>query len=94
MAQVFGWLGFSLFLIFYAPQTIKMLKTRDVRGLSVSAWVILWLGLFSYLVYSIALRNVVFTAGNAIGLAQASLQLVLILRYRNRRALRTDDVSE
>ena len=94
MTQVFGWLGFSLFLVFYAPQTIRMLRTKDVSGLSLSAWVILWLALLSYLVYSIAIKNVVFTAGNGIGLFQASVQLGLILKYRNRQGENTDGNSK
>ena len=94
MAQVFGWLGFSLFIVFYAPQTIRMVRTRDVSGLSLSAWVILWFGLLAYVVYSILLHNVVFIAGNAVGLAQTSVQLGLILKYRKKQGATTDGNSK
>ncbi len=83
IAQSFGWVGFVLLQIFYMPQTIRMLKTRDVSGLSLVAWIILWLGLFFYVVYSIARRDIIFIAGNMAGLAQTSLQIGLILKYKN-----------
>ena len=83
IVQVFGWVGFVLLQVFYMPQTIRMLKTRDVTGLSLMAWIILWLGLFSYVLYSIAQRDLIFILGNTAGLAQTSLQIGLILKYRN-----------
>lgn len=83
IAQSFGWAGFALLQIFYMPQTIRMLKTKDVTGLSLMAWIILWLGLFSYVVYSIAIRDIIFIVGNSAGLAQTSLQIGLILKYKN-----------
>ena len=81
--QTIGWVGFVLLQVFYMPQTIRMLRTRDVTGISLMAWVILWLGLFCYILYSIARRDPVFVAGNMAGLAQTSLQIGLILKYRN-----------
>ena len=80
--QAFGWVGFALLQIFYIPQTVRILRTRNVTGLSLMAWVILWLGLFCYVLYSIVRRDVVFIAGNAAGLIQTSLQIGLILKYR------------
>jgi uncharacterized protein with PQ loop repeat len=83
VAQAFGWAGFALLQVFYMPQTIRMLKTKDVTGLSLMAWVILWLGLFCYVLYSIAQRDLIFILGNTAGLAQTSLQIGLILKYKN-----------
>lgn len=80
----FGWIGLVLLQSFYFPQTIKIVKTREVIGLSLLAWVMLWFGLLSYLVYSIYVGDKVFTAGNAAGLLQSTLVIWLILRYRTR----------
>jgi len=65
------------------PQTIRMMRTRDVTGLSLMAWSILWLGLFCYVLYSIARRDLIFIVGNMAGLVQTSLQIGLILKYRS-----------
>ncbi|MBI2909251.1 MAG: hypothetical protein HYX92_16525 [Chloroflexi bacterium] len=82
--QIFGWLGFITMQIFFLPQTAKILRTRDVTGLSLPAWVILWLGFAFYVTYSLAIMDVVFIVGNTMGLLQTSLQIGLILRYRTR----------
>jgi len=82
--QVLGWIALGLVQIFYLPQTIKIIRTKEVSGLSLSSWVILWLGLLFYLVYSIYVGNVVFTVGNAAGLLQSTLVIGLLLRYRPR----------
>ena len=80
--QAIGWVGFALFQVFYVPQTVKILRTRQVVGLSLLAWTILWLGMLCYVIYSAQIGDLVFMVGNGVGLAQTSLQLGLILRYR------------
>ncbi len=84
--QIFGWLGFVTMQIFFVPQTMKILRTRDVSGLSLPAWVLLWLGFAFYVTYSVAVNDVVFIVGNAMALLQTSLQIGLILKYRGRDA--------
>lgn len=80
--QIFGWIGFILMQVFFVPQTLKILQTKEVTGLSLPAWVVLWLGFLSYVTYSIAVMDVVFIAGNTMGLLQTTLQIGLILKYR------------
>ena len=82
--QVIGWIGLGLVQTFYLPQTIKIIRTKEVIGLSLLSWVILWVGLFFYLVYSIYVGDIVFTVGNAAGVLQSTLVIWLILRYRAR----------
>ena len=79
---IFGWLGFALLQVFYVPQTVKMLRTRNVEGLSLTAWGILFVGLVSYVIYSFWIRDIVFIAGNIAGVIQTLLQIGLILKYR------------
>ncbi len=83
--ELFGWIGFVLFQVFYVPQVVKVVRSRDASGLSLPSWIILWVALLLYLVYSIYRSDPVFTVGNAAGLAQASVMLVLILRYGKRQ---------
>lgn len=77
-----GWIALALFQAFYVPQSLRMLRSRQVEGLSLTAWLILWLAMALYLAYSIARHDVVFIAGNSLGLAQTSFQISLILRFR------------
>ena len=80
--ELIGWLGFGLFQLFYIPQIVRTVRTRDVKGLSLFSWTVLWLGLLASLVCSVWRRDPVFIAGNAMGLLQSSFQLGLIWRYR------------
>ena len=83
--ELFGWIGFVLFQVFYIPQVVKVIRSQDATGLSLPSWLILWVALLLYLVYSIYRRDPVFTVGNAAGLVQASVMLFLIRRYGRRR---------
>ncbi|MDO8491536.1 MAG: PQ-loop domain-containing transporter [Dehalococcoidia bacterium] len=83
--ELFGWIGFVLFQVFYIPQVVKVIRSQDATGLSLPSWLILWVALLLYLVYSIYRRDPVFTVGNAAGLVQASVMLFLIQRYGRRR---------
>ena len=82
--QTFGWIGFVLFQAFYFPQTLRMLRTRDVGGLSLYAWALLWTALACNVIYAAYISDVVFLAGSAAGLAQTSLQIGLMLLFRMR----------
>ncbi len=81
--ELIGWLGLGLFQLFYIPQIVRTVRTRDVKGLSLFSWAVLCLGLLASLVYSVWRSDPVFIAGNAMGLIQSSFQLGLIWRYRS-----------
>ena len=76
-----GWVGFALAQSYYLPQTIKILKKRDVSGLSLLSWCILAVALFFYLLYSIYQHDIVFIVGNAAGTTQSLLMIALIMYY-------------
>lgn len=77
-----GWIGFVLVEAFYVPQLIKTIRSRNVAGFSLTAWGVLWVGMAFYLVYSLLIRDPVFIVGNAVGLASASVQIALVMKYR------------
>ena len=80
--EAVGWLAFALIQTFYIPQLLKLIRTKKVEGIAFPSWLILWLSLLLYLIYSIGVRDPVFIAGNSAGLIQTSITLLLILRYR------------
>ena len=82
--QIVGWLGFVFIQLCYLPQLIRSFRTRDVSGVSLGTWVLLWFGLVCYFLYGLYIRDVVFSAGNGAGAVLTSLQIALILKYRNR----------
>ncbi len=74
--------------IFYIPQLIKILRSHDVSGLALPSWFILAIALLSYLVYSVSIHNIVFIAGNAMGMLQSLFMIALILKYRGSQAIK------
>ena len=85
--EIIGWAGFALTQSFYLPQTIKILRNRDVSGLSLPSWFILAIALFCLLLYSIHRHDLVFIAGNGLGMTQSLFMISLILWYgRSQRA--------
>ena len=86
--EIVGWAGFALTQIFYIPQIIKILRNRDVSGLALPSWFILAIALLCYLVYSVWRHDLVFTVGNAAGMAQSFIMIALILRYRRSQVIK------
>ncbi len=69
--------------VFYVPNTIRLLRTRDVGGYSLVAWLMLSAGLACYLVYFIARGDPVGIVANIFGVSGASLTTACIWRWRN-----------
>jgi len=86
--EIAGWVGFALTQMFYIPQLIKILRSHDVSGLALPSWFILAIALLSYLVYSVSIHNIVFIAGNAMGMLQSLFMIALILKYRGSQAIK------
>ena len=85
--EIVGWAGFALTQSFYIPQTVKIIRSHDVSGLSLFSWFILAVALLCYLIYSIYRHDIVFIAGNAAGMTQSFFMIALILWFG--RAQRT-----
>jgi uncharacterized protein with PQ loop repeat len=86
--EIAGWAGFALTQIFYIPQIIKILRSHDVSGLALPSWFILAIALLCYLIYSVWRHDLVFTVGNAAGMVQSLLMIVLMLRYRKSQVMK------
>jgi len=61
-----------------------MLRTRDVGGLSLYAWALMWTALACNVIYAAHISDIIFLAGSAAGLAQTSMQIGLIFLFRLR----------
>src|SRR3990172_4873631 len=82
--ELTGWLGLLLIHGSRVPQLILMLASKQARGLSLSSNVAVFLGLASYLVYSIAVHDRVFIASNVIGMAGQGWVCWLNWKWRER----------
>lgn len=83
---VVGWLAVVLTQVFWFPNIARILRTRDVQGYSLTAWLIMVSGLSCWLVYFTVKGDIVGIVANLCGVAGAGFTTVCILIWRNRPA--------
>lgn len=66
----------------FLPQTIQMLKSREVKGLSALSYVIYSLGMLCWLIYGTYLSSIQMIIFNLISLLFALAVLYMIVRYK------------
>ena len=66
----------------FIPQAIKIMRTRDVSGISLLMYIALAVGLMLWLLYGIINGQISIIAANGVTLALALIILVMKIRYR------------
>lgn len=64
------------------PQVLKTAKTKQVRGISLLFWVILFTGALLWAVYGILTHGVALILSSVVTLSLCLTMIVFILRYR------------
>ena len=80
--EIIGYLAGICTAVCFLPQTIKTLRTRDVRSLSLLSYGIYSLGILSWAIYGLYLNSVQMVVFNLISLVFAFSILVMILKYK------------
>ena len=65
----------------FAPQVIKVYRTRMTRDLSLGSYIILLSGLFLWLIYGLLLGNVPIILGNATACSMAAYIIYMKLKH-------------
>ncbi|NCB56630.1 MAG: hypothetical protein EOM46_03825 [Gammaproteobacteria bacterium] len=66
----------------FIPQAIKIMRTRDVSGISLLMYIALAVGLMLWLLYGIINGQISIIAANGVTLALVLIILVMKIRYR------------
>lgn len=77
-----GIISMLLFTFCFIPQVIKILKTKDVAGISLWLWLMVVAGYITGILYVVSLGNTILIATYSIGLAFALLTTGLVVFYR------------
>ena len=77
IAEALGYIGGTCIAIAFLPQTLQIIKKKDVRGLSLSTYIIYCIGILSWILYGIYLKSVQVILFNTISLFFS----VIILYY-------------
>ncbi|MEO8538286.1 MAG: SemiSWEET family transporter [bacterium] len=76
--ELVGWVAVVLTQVFWFPNISKILRTRDVDGYSLIAWVIMLCGLSCWLLYFAAKGDVVGIVANVSGVTGAGITTACI----------------
>lgn len=79
IAEILGYLGGICVAFAFFPQTIKTIKSRNVKGLSLLTYIIYCTGIFSWILYGAYLGSIQMVLFNSISLFFATIILVLII---------------
>ena len=78
-----GFCGLVLSTVCGFPQLIKIIKYKDSRVISLTKYVLLFVACLCYLIYALSIHDPIFVTSNLIVLAQTSVSMYFIVRFRN-----------
>ena len=76
--EIVGWVALVLTQVFWIPNIGRILRTRDVEGYSLIAWLLMLGGLSCWLVYFASKGDVVGVVANVCGVTGAAITLICI----------------
>jgi MtN3 and saliva related transmembrane protein len=76
-----GLLAAAISTLGFAPQVIKIHRTRMTRDLSLGSYILLFAGLFLWLIYGLLLGALPIILGNAIACAMAAYIIYMKIRH-------------
>lgn len=76
--ELVGWVAVVLTQVFWFPNISKILRTRDVDGYSLTAWLIMLVGLSCWLAYFTVKGDVVGIVANVSGVTGAGVTTACI----------------
>ena len=82
MIEAIGYLAGILTTFSFLPQTLKIIKEKNVQGISLSMYSAFATGVFLWLVYGIFISNYPVIIFNAITLAFAVAIIANIFKYK------------
>lgn len=77
--DIVGYIGAVFISIAFLPQTIKLIKTKNTKGLSLMSYSIYQVGLTSFIIYASLINNIPLLAANAFATVINIILLTLII---------------
>ena len=83
MTEVIGLTAASLTTLSFLPQVWHMWKTKDVSGLSLTMYMIFFIGIVLWLIYGWLIESLAVVMANVITGLLVLLILIMKIKYRN-----------
>ncbi len=84
VGEIIGYLAGICTAIVFLPQSVRTIKTKDVRGLSLGSYVIYCLGMLLWIAYGVYLHSIQMMFFNAVSLFFAAIILYIIIIQRTK----------
>ena len=82
IGELFGYIAGLCTAICFLPQTLQTIRSKDVRGLSLTSYIIYCTGLISWILYGLYIHSVQMLIFNSIGLFFGAMILYMIIRAK------------
>lgn len=79
-AEAFGAAAGTLTTAAFVPQVVKTIRSRSTRDISLTMWMMFWLGVVLWTVYGVILGRWAIIIPNCLTLVLAGIVLVIKLR--------------
>lgn len=77
--ELIGFAAAFLTTVAFFPQTLKVVRTRDTRSISLAMYVLFTFGVALWLVYGVLINSMPVVVANALTLAQSAIILAVKL---------------
>ncbi len=81
--DMLGYIAGTLTTICHLPQVIKIVRTKNVVGISLLTYLVLFTGIILWLIYGILIQNNPLIIFNIFPALFSSTIIIYILKYRN-----------
>lgn len=85
IGELLGYIAGICTAVVFLPQSIKTLKTKDVKGLSLSTYVIYNIGMISWILYGVYLHSIQMIIFNSISFVFSFIILYMIATRKKSR---------
>lgn len=79
---IIGLIAAFLTTFAYLPQSLKTIRTRHTKDLSLPTIIMLELGLISWLVYGLVISDIPIIAANTVSIVFMSIILIMKIKYK------------
>lgn len=80
--EILGYFAAFCTTISFLPQTIKTIKTRDTSGLSLSMYLLFFVGVTCWFAYGVIISNYPLLIANGITVVLAGIILGMKIKYK------------
>ena len=84
LGEFWGYLAGVCVAVAFLPQTLKTIRSKNVKGLSLTSYLIYCTGILSWILYGFYLHSVQMVVFNAISLVFAGAVLYMITCYKKK----------